>query len=271
MRCCIRAGLAAGMFCAIVAAWGATASAAPATLTDDYRRLRWSFDGLESNSSSMVSRGGQNVVTDGTDSSIASNGTAENVGFATYGVSWGSSDYVHPLSSTFDPSSPGIGGAFRTLAVDAFVQLQLSKSGYYASGLIDYGSGVTFDVAAPTPWSVDGWTEAQVYAPGARTLLSASLAPVLVGNVDGPDIFNYSHETTSAGFTEAVSGSGVLLPGTYRLHWNVTAEYPDNAGSAPFSVNSLARMNVTFAVPEPSSLALLAIGAVACIRRRRRA
>jgi hypothetical protein len=242
--------------------------AAAVTIFEDQRQFRYYVDGFYADGSTPWHHENITGVGSGQDWSIGASGFGTNMGTASYNITYGGpNDLVTPLFSGFGPSNPGIGSAITSMTVDAGTGLSLRKvSGPYTTGWINYGGGTTFEVVEPTPWTIDGTAASNVYTPGGRVVVGVQLFNIVSHEL----LFDFQREGGGAGFSQNFASSGVLQPGYWQFNFVAMVEYSDFFGSGPYEMNATSLLHATFAVPEPASAALLALPALACMRRRRR-
>jgi hypothetical protein len=240
---------------------------AAVTIFEDQRQFRYYVDGFFEGGTTPWHHENTTGVGNGQDWSIGANGFGTNMGTASYNITYGGRSLVTPLYSGFGPSSPGIGGQASSMIVDAGVGLAIHKySGPYTTGWLNYGGGTTFEIVEPTPWTIVGTAASDVYQAGGRVVVGVQLFNI----VSSEFVFDFQREGGAANFSEDFSGSGVLQPGYWQFNYVTMVEYSDFYGSGPYDINATSLLHATFAVPEPASAALVALPALACLRRRRR-
>lgn len=155
-------------------------------------------------------------------------------------------------TSTIDPAS---------YSADMSAVSTLSYSGFFGFGSSDANSEfeVEFTVSAPVDFSIDGSASVN----GGGNLASVSL--VRIGGVGTP---TQSFANLQGTDSSIIDVDGSLLPGNYALRARVTAG-ESAFGDSVYSGDASANFTMTL-TPEPSSLALIALGGFAALRRRRR-
>lgn len=165
----------------------------------------------------------------------------------------------------YDPGNPGLGNAFSAVYMSGSSASNSTSDGIWWDQNSGFGSSVVyFSVASDTIWTFSAdvtGTTAGFGGIAYNFLLYSDDFTTEYGRVE-----KFVSEGES--LNDSVSISGVIPAGNYLFGLGVGAfqDYPFTAGSGSASIELTGGV---FTIPEPSTLALLALG-LACLHRARR-
>lgn len=169
----------------------------------------------------------------------------------------------------YDPSNPGLSGAFSAIYVSGWGTGASTSDGAFVGGNVGLGiSALDFSVASDTPWTFTADVVGRTSASGGAE--SSAYYGFSLRSADWTTVFgeaiNSAHNGES--LSESVNIGGVIPAGDYRLVIGIEARqgysYELGSGSA-----SIELTNGVLMVPEPSAAALIGMGGMALLRRRR--
>lgn len=176
-------------------------------------------------------------------------------------------------NSAYNPSNPGVGGTFNSFSVqlDATANItasDLTGAHYFEDAYGWAGSTLVITLTQPTNWtweadvqgacSTNGWDNNAYYW-------------FRIYSSDNTVEYLDNRRRTSNGdndYNEHISLSGTLPAGSFNIYIKTNAELANFSEVGGGTGSAHASLNGVFTVPEPSTAALLALGALALRRRR---
>lgn len=228
---------------------------------------------------------------------VSAGGTPGNFGTSTTPPGWGN-DFTatqnRPYSfngfsgrgyavvgAAFTPSSPGLGGSFDALQMDACTSAEVFQSAIGPHAREEsfgraYGE-VHFSISQQMNWTWNGVSQGTSYNTNSYHAVTAAFT--LTETTSGASHVNMLDVTTNGvgNFFNAFSLGGVLPAGDYRITWlhesictggnTQFGFYPTAFGGAPL-VSCIPSI-FTLSVPTPGAAGLFGLGALTATRRRR--
>jgi len=193
---------------------------------------------------------------DGLDSSGSAATDYNDMGF----VATASSNWNH----AYDPSDPGLGNAFSAVYMSGLAASDSTSEGQWWDVNSGFGSSVVyFSVASDTAWTF----AADIV--GTTSGFGSVAYTFLLFSEDGSTEYGFVDNFASGGgsINESLNIGGILPAGNYFFGVGIGAfqEYQFTPGGGSASIELT---NGAFTIPEPGSVALLAIGSLALRRRR---
>lgn len=184
--------------------------------------------------------------------------------------------------ATFTPGSPGIGGAFDSVLLEACTSAEIWTPDANNSEDRAYGLAqgvIEFSLHAPHFWNWTGFWQGNTYNSGAYYRVSGEIS--LVDTITGtPIVFDTRTSLNGVGnWADPINYGGTLGAGSYRLTWSHESicangstpwgNYGVTTGGAPLTSCYPSTFSVT-PVPAPAAAPLALVAMLAANRRRRR-